>query len=634
MTAKKYFWQELLTILFLLLLSDISGQLQSSSASIDFANSRRRLQETSSDPTNIKMAKVYPGYFCQLPQITMPRDAPNLTLSDIHVTLLQQTREWQLENSSLMIDSQLGKISDIRVKYSPVINTSSVNRVNQVQITGRWGNSENIEEKVTEKTLPLVVATDLGFVRRQQGEEPIQLHWGETVTALPLMKTDVECEGFSDGLVVKALSRPVELEYAKLYFDSGVLYMSGVLPSLPNSKHRSSSSTASRKNIVLVLSVTHRTENLKSSEISVRFEVTSSDGGFTSSDLFLAAVLFGFICLLVTLIVLLTKEGENSKNAVKDAINPGLAAGQTPDNNMLSQSVVDWTKADTSASKVDQTVVDELYMFKDAQYKEQRKRRSLFQADDNRPAELQIPQVNIQDANISQMDSAFKQPNLSMNSSFMKQTMDLSPIRGHLPAALDLHLETPQRTPLDASKPFKSPIPLDSVSPATKDPEYPYETPDNRGKVQERYRHSKTITEFDSRPPTTKPELQKASLQAKSELGMIHLMHTPITPEPKYAQIKRRNLGADKHSQEGKLSFAEGSELQAQPQTMLSGGTQDSHRSAVSVHSHMSPRQADPIAVVSRYEYPSATAESGENSSNAKQKPQNPAQMTQKDQKP
>ena len=586
---------------------------------------RSRGLQTQHVDGQLNSVKVYAGYMCEVPTIYLPTPSGSTELSQVTISVEALPDLWKLDETHLQTNPSTGGLSGIKLQFIPTNSTPHVGQQGVLCARGVWHQQDSEQgENSVETKLPLVVANKLEF-SKLQSQERINLNWGTTVTGLGLLELDAKCAGILDNLIIHVNSRPVELEYMKIYFNEGVLMMSGVMPSSPNPKHKA----AARRNALLALTVTDSLTKISSAEIYFYFEIANHETELSSSDLFMVAVLIGFMCLLVVLVVSLGKESTNGTRAVKDLVDPSLVANASQDNNMLSKSVIDWSKNQNSPAQVDQTVVDELYMFKDAQQKEQKKRRSLFQVEDNRPAEIEIPVLQKMSLEVegSQFNSALKQPTptLSLTASFMKQTFDLSPIRGEVHKALDLHLETPHRTPHVGTNPTsKSPTePYTSGSGAQKEVFLPFETPDNKGRVQPRFKQSHTITDFDSKatvpnPPEAQGEGQKAPLHAKSELGMIQLMKTPVTADGKYAQIKRRKLHLKgqptPETVEGKISFVdtENREILGSGMGGLgSGEGADSHRSAVSVHSHISPRGEPSPVRVSKYEYPSGTAESG-----------------------
>ena len=161
----------------------------------------------------------------------------------------------------------------------------------------------------------------------------------------------------------------------------------------------------------------------------------------TLKEYFLVFAVVFLLCLFMCLVVLLASKSSNSQMKV---VSEELK--KPTENVMLSHSVVDWKKEDHPSKPLDQTVIDELYMFKEVDQKKLRKKR-VFE-EDLRPPELSLSQVGKKLPLEKTMSFAIppnSEPSSALRPNPMNETVDLSPIkraRGE-----DFKIRSPSLTP-------------------------------------------------------------------------------------------------------------------------------------------------------------------------------------------
>ena len=162
----------------------------------------------------------------------------------------------------------------------------------------------------------------------------------------------------------------------------------------------------------------HTTQLLVSLELRGAEEITVK-------EYFLVFAVVLLLCLFMCLVVLLASKSTNSQiSAVAEEMK------KPTENVMLSHSVMEWKKEDHPSKPLDQTVIDELYMFKEVDQKKNRKKR-VFE-EDVRPPELSLSQVDKKltlEKTMSFAMHAGSEPNSALKPNPMNDTVDLSPIK-------------------------------------------------------------------------------------------------------------------------------------------------------------------------------------------------------------
>jgi hypothetical protein len=199
----------------------------------------------------------------------------------------------------------------------------------------------------------------------------------------------------------------------------------------------------------LVFVMKEKVFGYKSSSMMVVLDVRGTVA-ITAKEYFLIFVIVTVICLLMCLIALLAGKSTNNeqKKAVADAISKPIT-----DNAMLTHSVLEWKKEDNEQKPVDVTMVDELFMFREADQKKNRKKRIYEMEDDFRPEELNLAQLDRKLAleRTTSFIGANSEPNSSLKRpNGINENMDLSPIR--IPKGENFKVRSPSYMPDPTSR--------------------------------------------------------------------------------------------------------------------------------------------------------------------------------------
>lgn len=217
------------------------------------------------------------------------------------------------------------------------------------------------------------------------------------------------------------------------------LMLSGKAPSDfglgPDSK-----ADAANPSLQLSFVVKEKKFGYETTQLLVNLELRGAEQ-ITLKEYFLVFAVVFLLCLFMCLVVLLASKSSNSQlKAVSEELK------KPAENVMLSHSVVEWKKEDHPAKPLDQTVIDELYMFKEVDQKKLRKKR-VFE-EDVRPPELSLSQVDKKLPLEKTMSFAIppnSEPSSALRPNPMNETVDLSPIkraRGE-----DFKIRSPSLTP-------------------------------------------------------------------------------------------------------------------------------------------------------------------------------------------
>ncbi len=227
------------------------------------------------------------------------------------------------------------------------------------------------------------------------------------------------------------------------------LMLSGKLPSDFGAGPEGSAGLAPRS-LQLEVVVRERRFGYESSRLVVSLDLRTAEQ-VTLKEYFLVIAVVFLLCLFMCLVVLLASKSSNSQlQTVAEEMK------KPTENVMLSHSVVEWKKEDHPTKPLDQTVIDELYMFKEVDQKKLRKKR-IFE-EDLRPPELSLSQVGKKLTLEKTMSFAIpptSEPSSALRPNPMNETMDLSPIkraRGE-----DFKIRSPALTPDLASSYVSAP---------------------------------------------------------------------------------------------------------------------------------------------------------------------------------
>ena len=265
-----------------------------------------------------------------------------------------------------------------------------------------------------------------------------------------------------NNLEVEYALQAATLSFAQFRLYQGQLIFEGDAPQLRDKSIKGDAYFSTR---VIVFD---RSTGVNSTEIQVHV-LLKRDTSLDKKYIFFFVIFLAFLLLMLCCLIVLTKQAEaDQKKLVADAVKS---------DGMLSQSVVEWKKKDDlNQSQLDQTQINEMYMFKEHQLKLNKKKKGHTDFEANRPPPVELDLVkksisnNLEEITPSYAQSAtFDQKPSPPNQN--EVTFDLSPIKGRM--GINFEVNTPNSSivldsnQVSAKKTLSSSIVLNPVADST-----------------------------------------------------------------------------------------------------------------------------------------------------------------------
>lgn len=227
----------------------------------------------------------------------------------------------------------------------------------------------------------------------------------------------------------------MRLPFAKFHIFSGDLIMEG---EAPVSRNKRVSTFYSKIYLIDLKS------GMKSVEFNIQLEVRPNSS-VNWPAIFILCIMLGFVFLIVCLLVIIAKQStENHVQIVADAL---------PKKEVLTNSVLEWKKeADLNKSQLDQTVINEMYLFKEAEMKKEKKKRAYEIEEEGRPPPVDLACIkkDPKDDVLTPGYSLNVTQELRKTTSGNDITLDLSPIR--IKKGVNFEMRSPQLAALTSSE--------------------------------------------------------------------------------------------------------------------------------------------------------------------------------------
>lgn len=180
------------------------------------------------------------------------------------------------------------------------------------------------------------------------------------------------------NLKVKLADGAASISFAHFWVYRGQLIVDGDAPMMPEGTTETYST---------VVYVEESLAGLRSKLIQVKISITPPPV-VSWGTIFLISIIIFTICMLMCLVFLLVRQSSSNQiKIVKDAVN------HRPQNEMLTNSVIEWKKKEeVENSQLDQTAINEVYLFREAEIKKEKKKR-VFDVNnemDNRPSPMDL----------------------------------------------------------------------------------------------------------------------------------------------------------------------------------------------------------------------------------------------------
>lgn len=251
-------------------------------------------------------------------------------------------------------------------------------------------------------------------------------------------------------LNVRFSENAAQISFANFRVYKGYLIVEGDAPSVTRGHSESYYTT---------VHITDSKVGMRSEDIPLRLLVLPPPP-VSWQAIFLVIIIIGSVAMLVCLAVLL---GRQSASDNVKLVTEAVSTRQS--NDMLTHSVIEWKKkeVDLDKSQLDQTAVDEVYMFKEVEIKRNKQYRAFELDEMNRPFPMDL---NLLQKKFSKED--ILTPGYSLNNT-LNNTLDFRKMSGGNDITVDMSpIKIKQGTRFEVNTPNSSVIMSDSKPGLTK----------------------------------------------------------------------------------------------------------------------------------------------------------------------